>query len=414
MAPHRRPSHRSRRSRRRTPRPWRFLGALFLFIVALIATAFVLNRIRERRQMETTAGVPETLALPADGPATVLANATDRPVYPYSVIPGGVDSVAELKSAIDRDPVVAEHYRDFDVSKARVERLETPKIAHVSYRIGNDVYWTRKQLVLPAGERVITDGKHIARTRCGNQVADTPAVTSPAEPAANVLDTPVPPKPSGVMPGPALVNTLASTHPATSPGGSTAPVSPGGVSGPAGGFVGGITPAGGGAGGVGGMVTPAAAGKSTPASGDTPAAGTSTPTTGGNPGGPSDGTPGPPAFVPPGGPGLPPTFTPPGGDNPFVPPGTSGNPFGPPGAPGNPFVPPGTPGGPNTPGGFTPPGTPGDPGNPGNPGTPGDPNNPLVPNNPQQPDVPTPVPEPSSVMLMLMGLGGIGARLRRR
>jgi hypothetical protein len=409
MAPQRRSSHRphrSHRSRRRTQRPWRFLGALFLFVVALIATAFVLNRIRERRQMETTAGVPETLALPADAPTAVLARATERSVYPYSVIPGGVDSVAELKAAIDRDPVVAEHYREFDVSKARVERLEAPKLAHVSYRIGNDVYWTRKQLVLPAGERVITDGKHIARTRCGNQLADTPAVTSPAEPAASVLDTPVAPKPGGVMPAPALVNTVAATHPATSPGGSTAPVSPGGVSGSAGGFAGGVTPAGG-AGGAGGTVTPDAGGKPTPASGDGPAPGTGTPTTGGNPGGPSDGPPGPPAFVPPGGPGLPPTFTPPGGDNPFVPPGT----------PGNPFLPPGTPGGPNTPDGFTPPGTPGDPGNPGNPGnpgTPGNPENPLIPNNPQQPDVPTPVPEPSSVMLMLMGLGGVAARLRRR
>jgi hypothetical protein len=33
-----------------------------------------------------------------------------RAIYPYSVIPGGVESAAELRNSVTRDPVVAEHY----------------------------------------------------------------------------------------------------------------------------------------------------------------------------------------------------------------------------------------------------------------------------------------------------------------
>jgi hypothetical protein len=396
----RRRSHRSRRSRRSkraSRRVLRFGGALLLFAMALVAAAFTLNRIREQRQNETVATLPDSADASTDSVEPVAATVkADPPVYPYSVIPGGVDSVEALKAAIHRDPVVAEHYREFDLSKARVERLETPQLAHVSYRIGNSVFWTRKQLVLPAGERVISDGTHIARTRCGNQLAATPATTSAAEPSARELDTPVVQKPGG----------LASLHPAMVPGGTPAPVSPGTAPGltagpssrPAG--AGGIVPGlGGGAVGSSGIVPNSPWKPAGTPDGPTEPPTQNTPPT--NSFNPPSGPPGlPPGFVPPGLPG-PPSFTPPG--NPFLPPGTPGNPNIP-----TDFTPPGTPGDPNTPTDFTPPGTPGNPGNPDNPGTPTDPN------DPHQPDVPTPVPEPSSVMLMLMGLGGIATRLRRR
>ena len=183
-------SRRSRPSRsRRTRHPWRFVSALVLFAVAIASSAFLLNRLRADREAAIeppsadVAGVPSTPELDLSSLPTAASQASGV-VYPYSIVPGGVDSVAALKAAIERDPVVAAHYRDFDIDHARVERLETPRVAHVSYRIGNGVFWTRKQLVLPAGERVITDGTHIARTRCGNQLAATPAVTSPAEPSA--------------------------------------------------------------------------------------------------------------------------------------------------------------------------------------------------------------------------------------
>jgi hypothetical protein len=96
-----------------------------------------------------------------------------------------------LKKAIANDPIVAGHYRGFDLANARVEKLEKPKVAFVSYRMGNDVYWTRKPLVIRAGEKVLTDGVNIARTRCANQLSTMPGPTSEFEPPAVTLDTPM-------------------------------------------------------------------------------------------------------------------------------------------------------------------------------------------------------------------------------
>jgi hypothetical protein len=118
----------------------------------------------------STAGVtdPDWFA-----PGTAVAN-SDRMLYPYSVIPGGVRNSAELRNAVARDVTVAEHYADFNLSNARVIRLSEARAVFVSYRIGRRIFWTKNRLVLPAGETVVTDGERLARTRCGNRLSDVP------------------------------------------------------------------------------------------------------------------------------------------------------------------------------------------------------------------------------------------------
>lgn len=121
-------------------------------------------------------------------------NLEKRPVYPYSVVPGGVRNVAELKWAAEHDPVVAAHYAGFDYDHARVVRLVLAQTAYVSYRIGNKVYWTRRRIKLRKGETVITDGKMTARTRCANQVIHVPQqLSSLAEPPAEKFEEPINP-----------------------------------------------------------------------------------------------------------------------------------------------------------------------------------------------------------------------------
>jgi hypothetical protein len=113
-----------------------------------------------------------SLDLPAISAAD---NDARRKVYPYSVIPGGVESAAELRNSVLHDPVVAKHYEDFAVEKTRVVRLNQNRSLYVSYRLGNRVFWSRKPMMLPKGETVITDGEHVARTRCGNRLSEVPA-----------------------------------------------------------------------------------------------------------------------------------------------------------------------------------------------------------------------------------------------
>ena len=115
-----------------------------------------------------------------------------RVIYPYSVVPGGVRSPEELQSASARDRVVSEHYAGFDFRKARVIKVKEARLVYLSYRIGDQIYWTAKKVSLHAGENLITDGKLTARTRCGNQVSALPQKkTSSQEPTMAQFDGPI-------------------------------------------------------------------------------------------------------------------------------------------------------------------------------------------------------------------------------
>jgi hypothetical protein len=117
-----------------------------------------------------------------------------RPIYPYSVISGGVRSGHELKAAVEQDPVVALHYAGFDYAHARLVQLLTERTVYLSYRIGNRVYWTRHRVKLHKGETLLTDGKMTARTRCANRVEEAPQQESSSmEPPAAKFDEPLMP-----------------------------------------------------------------------------------------------------------------------------------------------------------------------------------------------------------------------------
>ena len=72
-----------------------------------------------------------------------------RPIYPYSVIPGGAFSPTELRSAAARDPHVGRHYNDFDLRHTRLVTLTADRYQYVSFRVKNHIFWTRKALRIP-------------------------------------------------------------------------------------------------------------------------------------------------------------------------------------------------------------------------------------------------------------------------
>ncbi len=141
----------------------------------------------------------------ADGPTDDMHQdkkdgEASRRVYPYSVVQGGVHSVQELRSAIGRDPVVARHYSNFKLDSARIAKAAADGDFHVSYRMGEEIFWTKKRLRVARNETLITDGTTFTRTRCANVLSDVlPGKTSPDEPAPEVFDTPALP-PSHVRP----------------------------------------------------------------------------------------------------------------------------------------------------------------------------------------------------------------------
>lgn len=122
-------------------------------------------------------------------PASVHGKPAARPVYRYSVVPGGVATQPELARIVRSDKVVATHYASFDVSRAQVVTVGKPRAVHVSYRKGDKVYWTAKKVMLREGETLLSDGKNEMRTRCANRVSDVAQFPVEAHaPSVAVLD----------------------------------------------------------------------------------------------------------------------------------------------------------------------------------------------------------------------------------
>jgi hypothetical protein len=157
----------------------RRLGALAILILESVLVSVVLSyNYGYSPRTSTDAKFSATSTVDANdsdwfAPAPAL-DKTDRVLYPYSVIPGGVRNSAELRNAVAHDDTVAQHYTGFNLGNARVVQLREARAMFVSYRIGSRIFWTKNRLNLRAGEKVVTDGEHMARTRCGNRLSDVP------------------------------------------------------------------------------------------------------------------------------------------------------------------------------------------------------------------------------------------------
>lgn len=107
--------------------------------------------------------------------STVAGNFTRR-VYPYSLIPGGVESAAELQtySAVDR--TLADHYSGLGDGLV-ITKVDQDQRLYASYRVADAIYWTKNRIVVHAGEDILSNGKDMVRARCGNRlsnIAQTP------------------------------------------------------------------------------------------------------------------------------------------------------------------------------------------------------------------------------------------------
>ena len=188
--------HRRRRYVRRR-RKSSYLGTVVRGLAFIALVALCVGAVRwihdEARFFGESAGILRSpdLATLGNLHSGRIQSRNRRTVYPYSVVPGGVRSSDELRAAADDDPLVAAHYSGFDYQHAHIVEVKQPELVYVSYRKDGHIYWTRKQLSLHVGEKLLTDGHKTARTRCGNQVSVLPqSNVAPHEPTMAELDTP--------------------------------------------------------------------------------------------------------------------------------------------------------------------------------------------------------------------------------
>jgi hypothetical protein len=207
----RRRRRRSSRSRRREVR----VAAISVIAAGVVVAAFVcavlfLEPLQEARIEPLKAATEAVLAHDFD--LEPARDESTRTVFPFSVIPGGVRSADEFAEAVATDPAVGAHYSDVTPAAMHVETVDVPRAAYMSYRIGDEIYWTKRKLALHEGEQVLSDGSVTIRGRCGNRLADEPMQpTSDAEPPVEAFEGPVPPVVAA--PGPEVVNPVGSLLP---------------------------------------------------------------------------------------------------------------------------------------------------------------------------------------------------------
>ena len=121
VAPRRRRTRRHRRNRL-------LRHCLVVFTLGFFAAAFSVAALRQfgpslfpsrsarvpdRQQVEAS----RTRVLLAEEALEHQARAKGRPVYPYSIVAGGVEDARELKWVAEHDPIVAAHYAGFDYDR---------------------------------------------------------------------------------------------------------------------------------------------------------------------------------------------------------------------------------------------------------------------------------------------------------
>lgn len=179
-----------RRSKRTKSRRLRAILATVFALGVLLAFAGLFRALDSQPNGASQTGVNLPAgSIPANAVHVSSSGPQRRPIYDYSVIPGGAWDEQQLTGAVRRDPVVAHHYRDVDPATMRPEILRSDRLVHVSYRVGDRVYWTKRKVRIRSGETILTNGQTEIRARCGNCISMAPLMpTSEDEPDESELD----------------------------------------------------------------------------------------------------------------------------------------------------------------------------------------------------------------------------------
>ncbi|MGA9528400.1 MAG: hypothetical protein WBS24_09810 [Terriglobales bacterium] len=148
---------------------------LLLGIMAVIVAVGYANRERQRRAnfAAVTTAVAPAIHFAAPPATAAKSHVKTRPVYQYSLAPGGFHSVQEIRAAL-HDPLLAKAYETLDFNKLHARRLTKDTCAFVQSRKNGAIFWTKRCVQIHAGEIMWTDGSHSLLARCGNQIAYTP------------------------------------------------------------------------------------------------------------------------------------------------------------------------------------------------------------------------------------------------
>ena len=85
-----------------------------------------------------------------------------------------IKTVNDFKNIVMEDSVLFEHFQYFQWDKARIEVSDKDISAIVTHRSNSTILPTKKTILIPSGDKFITDGRITVRTHCCNDVITNP------------------------------------------------------------------------------------------------------------------------------------------------------------------------------------------------------------------------------------------------
>lgn len=106
-----------------------------------------------------------------------------------------VASLDEFRRVVASDERLTAYYRGFNWTEARLVTTDAPRLVYVAYQKAGALARTRRPMLLPKGDTLVTDGVIQARTYCCNEVFEpVDALASPRsepDPAASLPSIPL-------------------------------------------------------------------------------------------------------------------------------------------------------------------------------------------------------------------------------
>jgi hypothetical protein len=152
---------------------------VLLFLIVVILLSLALRNVFQRVQ----APQPPPPKPPVSQSLNVSGDEQDFAVLRHPLVPGGIKSVAELRMKIDRDPKLAEFYRQagFEWLCATETVLDHNLWSRVSSRTDAGFAYSSRPMLILAGEKVLEDcNGMMIRVACANTLM--PAEKTPEAP----------------------------------------------------------------------------------------------------------------------------------------------------------------------------------------------------------------------------------------
>lgn len=118
--------------------------------------------------------VERTISTPAIWPdLPTLVPRAALPHYNLAVIKDGLTSIEDFKRHVQDDAILYSRFANFDWASARIIQLPAMRV-FVSFRRGNQIFWTKGLRTVESGAWAITDGHTTVLMRCGNEISFVP------------------------------------------------------------------------------------------------------------------------------------------------------------------------------------------------------------------------------------------------